>query len=184
LVLDNADDPDVLAQIWPGGASGAVLITSRDFNVARHPADAGFHVRPFEEEIGCRMLLNLLELDPESTSNQEDARAIANILGGLPLAINQMGSFVSQRKLPLQDFLPLYERNAAKIDARKSRLTQYEHTLSTVWEISLTRLSGDSYHLQKLLAFFDPDSVDEAMLIEGSQSIDDDAFGFLNDEME
>jgi hypothetical protein len=124
------------------------------------------------------MLLKLLDLDHELASNQENATSITRTLGGLPLAINQIGSFVSQRKLPLMDFIPLYERNAAKIEDRKSQLTQYEHTLTTAWEISLAKLYGDSYHLQNLLAFFAPDRIDETMLTEGSGTMGDDAFEF------
>jgi hypothetical protein len=152
--------------------------------MARHSAGAGLHVQPFDDDTGACMLLKLLDLDQELASNQENATSITRTLGGLPLAINQIGSFVSQRKLPLIDFIPLYERNAAKIDDRKSRLTQYEHTLTTVWEISLAKLSGDSYHLQNLLAFFAPDRIDETMLTEGSGTMGDDAFEFLKDEME
>jgi hypothetical protein len=152
--------------------------------VARHSADASFHVQPFDDDAGACMLLKLLDLDPKLALNSENAKSIARTLGGLPLAINQIGSFVSQRKLPLRDFIPLYERNAAKIDDRKSQLTQYEHTLSTVWEISLSKLSGDFYHMQNLLVFFVPDRIDETMLTEGSGAMDDDTFDFLQDEME
>ena len=184
MIIDNVDDPEILTQIWPRGAQGAVLITTRDFNVARHSADASFHVQPFDDDAGACMLLKLLDLDPKLALNHENATSIARTLGGLPLAINQIGSFVSQRKLPLREFIPLYERNAARIGDRKSRLTQYEHTLGTVWEISLSKLSGDSYHLQNLLAFFAPDRIEETMLIEGSGAMDDGTFAFLHDEME
>jgi hypothetical protein len=76
--------------------------------MARHAAGAGLHVQPFDDDTGACMLLKLLDLDHELASNQENATSITRTLGGLPLAINQIGSFVSQRKLPLIDFIPLY----------------------------------------------------------------------------
>ena len=183
LIFDNADDLTLLLQVWPGGAHGSILITSRDFNAAHQSADQGFHVQPFDDTTASQILLRLAGLDPDRPINQKTAKTIAHTLGGLPLALSQIASFISQRKLPLQDFIPLYERNAATIDDRKSRLTSYEHSLSTMWEISLAKLSGASGHLQKLLAFLEPDEIDEAMVIEGSQSIIDEDFIFLRDEM-
>ena len=183
-MLDNADDLELLNQVWPHGADGSILITSRDFNVASSPATAGFHVQPFDHPTGSQMLLRLLSLDVTNAVNQANATTIAEMLGGLPLALNQIASFISQRKLSLHDFLPLYERNSDKIDAKKSRLTQYEHALSTVWEMSLSRLSGPSAHLQKLIALFHPDGVNEDMLREGSKFVSDKDLDFLSDEME
>lgn len=184
LILDNADDPRLLSQVWPTGGNGSVLITSRDFNVASHPASAGFCVQPFDPVTGSSVLLRMLSLESTNAANQAKARTIVEMLGGLPLAINQIASFVSQRKMSLDDFLPMYKRHSDKIDAKKSRLTEYEHALSTVWELSLSKLSGPSAHLQKLMAFFHPDGVDEKMLLEGSTLVADKDMGIFADDME
>lgn len=113
------------------------------------------------------------------------AREITHTLGGLPLAINQISGFIVQQKLALEDFLPLYERNAAKIHARKSGISGYEHTLSTVWEIALSKLTGDVSTFQKLLAFFDPDKIHESVLLEGfMDETEESELFFLTDEME
>ena len=80
----------------------------------------------------------------------------------------------------------MYERNANKIDAKKAGITDYEHSLSTVWEMSLNKLSGPSRYLQQNLTFFDPDNVDEMILQQGSQTIADvdPDLEFLTDEMD
>ena len=111
------------------------------------------------------------------------AKSISHKLGGLPLAINQIGGFIVQRRIALKDFLPLYEKNAGKIHARKSGLSTYEHSLSTVWKLSIENLSGDSYTLQRLLAFFDPDKIDEAVLTVDIPGLHAD-FDFLKDDIE
>lgn len=107
-----------------------------------------------------------------------------NILGGLPLAINQIASFIQQRKLQLKDFPALYDRNASKVDDKKSRLTRYEKTLGNVWELSLSKLSINAAHLHGLLVFFSPDAIDEAMLIDGGLTVTDEDFAFLTDHMD
>ena len=184
LIFDNADNLEILRVAWPVNAHGSVLITTRDFNASHTLSPAGFHVRPFDDDTGSDVLLHMVGLDSKLPSNQEKAKGITRALGGLPLALNQIGGFISQRKLPLQDFLPLYERNSAKIDSRKTGLGEYDHTLSTVWEMSLSKLSGNPCRLLNLLVFFEPDSIHELVLTEGSKLLDDEEFEFMHDEME
>lgn len=183
LIFDNADDLELIRLAWPGNSHGSVLITTRDFNAAHGPASAGFHVQPFDDGTGSDVLLRIVGLDINLPSNQDKARAITHALGGLPVALNQIGGFISQRKLSLQDFLPLYERNSAKIDSRKTGFSDYDHTLSTVWEMSLSKLPINSGKLLNLLAFFEPDAIHELVLTEGSKLLEDEEFKFLQDEM-
>lgn len=170
--------------MWPTNGQGSILLTTRDASACNSPATAGFHVQPFDGSTGSEVLLHLIGADAKSPTNQEKAQEITQALGGLPLALNQIGGFIAQRKMPLQDFLPLYERNAAKIDSRKTSISGYEHTLSTVWEMSISKLSGDPCILLNLLSFFQPDAISETVLMEGSRLVDDVKFSFLQDQME
>ncbi len=184
LIFDNVEDLEILRLVWPGNSHGSVLVTTRDFNVAYSPASGGFHVQPFDDILGSNVLLNLVGLSTKLASGQEKALEVTRALGGLPLALNQIGGFILERKLPLQSFLPYYERNSAKIDSRKTGLSTYEHTLSTVWEESLNKLSGHPYVLLNLLVFFKPESIHEFILIEGSKLLYDEEFNFIHDEIE
>ena len=174
----------ILKNAWPGSGHGSVLVTSRDFSASFSPAATGFHVQPFEDSVGATALLKIINKDDMSPENQVLAKDITHVLGGLPLALNQIGGFIVQQRLALRDFLPLYEKNAAKINARKSRLSDYEHSLNTVWELALSQLSGSASKLQKLLAFLDPDQIHESMLTTEVRDGSSDDFGFLSDEME
>lgn len=184
LIFDNADDLEVLRHAWPTNGAGSVLLTTRDANAVHSPASRGFHVQPFDITAGSEVLLNLIGLDSASASNRERAVEITKALGGLPLALTQIGGFIVQRKLPLRDFLPLYERNASRIDARKTSISDYEHTLSTVWEMSMKKLKGDALILFNMLPYFQPDSIDEIILSQGSTSLLEPTYEFLQDDME
>ena len=129
------------------------------------------------------MLLKALGLDHASPDDEQHAFAISNTFGGLPLALTQIGGFIKQRKISLKEFLPLYERYSVKIDARKVPGSDYEYTLSTVWNVSFDKLTEISTRLLSLLSFFDPDSISEDILLQGSQNVDDE-FSFLSDELE
>lgn len=83
------------------------------------------------------MLLKALDLRHLSLNDERDAFTISKTFGGLPLALAQIGGLIKQRKMSLKEFLPLYERHSAKIDARKAPGSDYEYTLSTVRDVSL-----------------------------------------------
>ncbi|KAL9022963.1 MAG: hypothetical protein Q9196_007450, partial [Gyalolechia fulgens] len=131
-------------------------------------------------------LLKLINVDADSQLNRNLAEEIAHALGSLPLALHQIGGFMNQRKMPLKDFLPLYKRTAERIDAKKTGITNYEHSISTVWEMSLNKLSGHVRLLLEILAFMDPDKIDQEILIEGSQAVVGKRpdIGFLSDELD
>lgn len=142
-------------------------------------------MQPFDVKTGSATFLELLGQTNSSETNTELAREITHKLGGLPLALRQISGFVVQQKLTLKDFLPLYDRNAGKINAKKTGLSDYQHTLSTVWKLALGQLTGNASSLQKLLTFFDPDRIDETILTNDEvPRARSNEFDFLQDEME
>lgn len=141
-------------------------------------------MNPFDTETGSAALLNILGLDRESTSNQDEAKAITSVLGGLPLALNQIGGFITQRKIPLKNFLALYNRNSASVDAEATMNMNYNRTLATVWEMALSRVSGNAGTLHMILSFLDPDYIHEELLKEGALQVNDPSLEFMVDEIE
>ncbi|KAJ5092020.1 hypothetical protein NUU61_006890 [Penicillium alfredii] len=184
LIYDNADDLSAMKYAWPAGSVGSILITSRDSTAAFSLASSGCQVTPFDTDSGSAALLNILGLDMDSTSNQEEAKAITSTLGGLPLALNQIGGFISQRKIPLKNFLGLYNRNSASVDAKSTTSMDYNLTLATVWEMALSKLSGSSKTLHMTLSFLDPDYIHEALLHDGALQVNDASLEFMADEIE
>ncbi|PLB46258.1 TPR-like protein [Aspergillus steynii IBT 23096] len=183
LIFDNADDLGVLKQPWPSSTNGCILLTSRDLTAAFSLASEGCQVTPFDTASGSAALLNIVGLDPSTASNLETAETITSTLGGLPLALTQIGGFIVQRRIPLKDFLPLYNRSSARVDARGTVNMNYNHTLATVWEMSLSRLSGDAKALLMILAFTDPDCVQESLLTEGALHVPNPLLQFAEDEI-
>ncbi|KAK5630391.1 hypothetical protein RRF57_006106 [Xylaria bambusicola] len=183
VVFDNADDLAALKTAWPESITGSVLLTTRNFTVATALAGQYIQVDTLSDSDGSELLLKAAGLDINSESNMDQALAISRAFGGFPLALTQIGGFIAQRKLSLQGFLPLYERNSAKIDARKAPGSDYEYTLSTVWDLTFRDLSETSAQLLNLFSFFDPDGISEDILLQGSHGLDE-RFSFLSDEME
>lgn len=61
-------------------------------------------------------LFDILGLNANCTLHQAEAELITSKLGGLSLALNQVGGFFVQRKIPFNDYLALtISRCATKI---------------------------------------------------------------------
>lgn len=106
-------------------------MTSRDCNTEFSSSTKICHVQPFDDDAGISAFLSLTGFNSDTPSNHETSKQILHTLGGLPLASSQISGFIVQQKLALEDFLPLFERKSASIDARRLA-TDYEHVLNTV----------------------------------------------------
>lgn len=53
-----------------------------------------------------------------------------------------------------------------------------------MWDVSFTKLPDSSVELLNLIAFFDPDDVNEKIFIDGAKEDVKRKFPFLGDEME
>ncbi|KAK1246392.1 hypothetical protein MKX08_000194 [Trichoderma sp. CBMAI-0020] len=184
LVFDNADDLVAVKTAWPTTTRGSILVTTQDLIIATPLATTYASIGTLDDEDGSRLLLKAVVLDNNSLTDEQQtaAIAIAKTFDGLPLALTQIGGFIKQRKLALSEFLPLYERHSPKINARRAPGSDYEHTLSSVWNVSFERLTENSTHLLNLLSLFHPDVLED-ILLQGSENIDE-AFDFLSDEMD
>ncbi|WP_055725782.1 alpha/beta hydrolase [Microbispora sp. ATCC PTA-5024] len=122
LVIDNADDPQILAPLngvvadgtgWlrsPAGPNGAVIVTSRDRNQATWGNWSTVHVvPPLGLEDATAMLMNQAG---KAGGTSEGARRLARELGGHPLALRTAADYlksVNSTKVwlgstPIKDF--------------------------------------------------------------------------------
>jgi plasmid stability protein len=108
LVIDNADDPQVLAgagtgvaegQGWlrpVGGTAGTVLVTSRDGSPATWGSWCQRHrLEMLPADQAAEVLVDHAGHHPAAGS-EEDARVLAARLGGLPLALKIAGSYLAE----------------------------------------------------------------------------------------
>lgn len=161
LILDNVDDPTVLEGVWPIEGPGCVLITSRD-PLAKEPtvlAEAGCEVNSLSSDESSEMLRRL-------TKRAGDGKAVGKRLGGLPLAIVQMASVIVRNHMSFEDFVETWDERQEHPEylGAQSELTApdtYDKSPSTVWAIDSLR-HGKA--LLEVMAFYDPDSIQEPML--------------------
>ncbi len=160
LVLDNLPGPEDLDAACPAGGNGRVLITSR--NQELKAVAPGPRVDVFDEDTATRYLIDRTG----RTGEQDDARALARALGGLPLALSHAGAYCARRTTfreyigMLRDLPPreLYDRSPEAF---------YRQTVASVWQPSIAAAVEQAPLARDVLtmaAFLAPDRIPLALL--------------------
>ncbi len=189
LVIDNADDTDLLAagtgrlsdgRGWlrsPLTRSGLVLLTSRESAQSVWGSWSRLaHVPELAMGDGAQVLRDLAPVAGDET----DARALCAWLGGLPLALDLAGSYLANARIDVwpQPGAPItFAAYQAALDANLDVLgadptatpeEKARRTLTTTWELSLDLLASRgsplSRPLLRLLACLGPAPVPYAAL--------------------
>jgi tetratricopeptide (TPR) repeat protein len=134
LVFDNAETAADLRPFLPQGA-GHVLISTRR---------AGFRA------LGPVLDLDVLERAasiallrrrvPDLSDTQ--AEALAEQLGDLPLALEQAASYIEHTGTQAADYLTLLQTHGHQMHTRGTAASS-EHTIATVWKVSMDRLTAE-----------------------------------------
>lgn len=153
LVFDNAEDPLALRPYLPSG-QGQVVITTRRSGFGALGAVLDLHVLDRAESTAL-----LRRRVPDATAEQVDS--LAELLGDLPLAIEQAAAYAEGTGLSMDGYLRLFHERAADMIGR-GLVVDRQETLTTLWDLSLAALSEQSpaaVQLLDLLAWMAPEPV-------------------------
>ena len=180
LVFDNFDQPGAFQDIQdyvPGGSKGALLFTSRHADSNR--LGTMISVQGMSEIESLELLLHQCSLE-KTDETAEEGMTIVRELSCLPLAIDQAGSYIRFRKIPLQVFPGHYKSRKTFVLNHTPQLWEYQKKLGeeehksslsvfTTWELSYEQIGNDDEHRAQishvltLAAFFDSTDVAEEM---------------------
>ena len=177
LVFDNYDTPknfSKIADMFVEHEQLCILLTSRHHESLR--LGMPIHVRDMDQRDAEDLLLISSGLVRQHV-NPQDLEHTVNMLGCLPLALDQAGTYIRKLQLSLDVFERHYLDRQKKIlqytpdlfEYRKSLLPGSEPSVLSVfttWELSLEQLGDDRPHFEHLLtlsAFFDHNRVHEAL---------------------
>ncbi|MFD9332457.1 tetratricopeptide repeat protein [Streptomyces sp. NPDC060065] len=130
LVFDNAEKPaDVHA--WTGQlrSSGRHLITSR---YKRGWVCEPISLRVLDEESARDLLSRLVE-----DADGDEARALADELGYLPLALEQAGAFIAQTGITIAEYGAMLRRYPQRATDAAPGGSDPERTVARIWRITL-----------------------------------------------
>lgn len=175
LIFDNADDLEAVdvSSYFPITDCGDILITSRDARIADADLTSyAFHLDVLEKDEAKALLVKRAGIKlPLNEADESTAGRIVEELGGLPLAIDQAGAYISTRRKKLQDYLKLYQAQQKNLLGYHPKFSKYENTVMTTWEISFQKIESESPEVAQLLLLlsqYDPSNIPDVMLKRGT----------------
>jgi tetratricopeptide (TPR) repeat protein len=180
LILDNADDLQLLTDFLPSQGNGHLLLTTRaqaTGKLAEH-----LSVEKMELSEGMQLLLRRAKLlapqeplDNVSTAVRTTAQQLVEELDGLPLALDQAGAYMEDTGTSLSEYLALYRRyHLALLQHQSSLSTDYPHTVASTWALSFEQVEQQdaaAADLLRLCAYLHPDAIPEELLTEGAAEL-------------
>ncbi|MEU1570608.1 FxSxx-COOH system tetratricopeptide repeat protein [Streptomyces collinus] len=158
LVFDNAESPSAVQEYFPsaleGGPTGSVIVTSRNpqWNTLAHPLEVDVFTRDESMQL-------LRRRNPDLTD--EEAGMLAEVLGDLPLAVEQASAWRAETGMPPAEYLRVFEEKRAELMA-VSQPAQYEETVATAWNVSLDHVetkNPGALQMLQLCSYFAPEPI-------------------------
>ena len=172
LIFDNADDfaSICLSKYFPATSWGHIIVTSRDESAIGGIGKDGALLEPLSTVEAVEVLLDKSGVQFPSADDLRQARAIVELLGCLPLALDQAGAFIRTRHKSLSDYIRLYHTQQDELLKFQPKVSHYDKTVLTAWNVNFKQVerdSKDATSLLLLLCFLDPGDIRESMLLRG-----------------
>ena len=179
----EADRQQPLEAFLPRCRHGSILVTSRNSTAARNlVGDYGsiIDVEPMAESEALALLETRVSL---CNASRDDARALVQVLEGIPLAITHAASYIRNRqRITIPTYLQLFresEANQASLlnnseaeDLRRDH--SIRHPVITTWQITFNQIRKSSpaaTDLLALMSMFDRQGIPECLLHDGADRL-------------
>jgi tetratricopeptide (TPR) repeat protein len=167
LILDNVDSEDAAAAVDGLVArlhGGHVLLTGR---LARWSAE----VEPIELDVLTEaaavafLLARTVGKRRATKEDDADATTLAGELGCLPLALEQAGAYIAERRLTFAAYVNEWQsRHDQVLTWFDPRVSHYPASVAVTWQTSFDRLAAPSRRLLQRLAWLAPEPIPESLL--------------------
>lgn len=181
LIWDNVEDLDLLARYLPKARSGAILLTTRA--QALGSLALNLQLEMMGQEEGMLFLLrraNLLPSDATGSHLQafaavqpaeyEAVKALVQTMGGLPLALDQVGAYIDETGFGLSDYVRHYEQHRLPLLTRRGTLVlDHPQSVATMFRLSYERVQQicpAAANLLKVCAFLAPEAIPDELFVE------------------
>jgi len=178
LILDNADDLDILPPFLATIPGGHVLLTTRAWDMQR--LATRLEVKALSDEQGAVLLLQRagllapgVGLSQASSNDSQWATRLTQELGGLPLALDQVGAYLEATGISLDQYCQIYlKHRQALLKQRRSRISDHPDSVATTWSLSFQQVEKNNFAAADLLrfcAYLAPDAIPEEIIIQGAK---------------
>jgi len=167
LIIDSVDTLSAVSaveNVLPHLSGGQVVITSRVSNWSSGVEQLGLDVLEESDAIGF-LLARTESQRRTAESDVADADSIAKELGGLALALEQAGAFITKLHISIGDYLRRWrEREKKVLQWHDENLMKYPRSVSITWETTVNQLDPPARALLQILCWFAPEPIPRAIL--------------------
>jgi tetratricopeptide (TPR) repeat protein len=180
LILDNADDLEMVRAFLPTDGQGYILLTTRA-QATRRIAQR-IEIEEMDVDEGALFLLRRAAiidsnttLDAASIADQTTAREISQVMDGLPLALDQVGAYIEETQSSLSDYLHLFQTRKEELLQRRGKLTtDHPNSVATTWSLAFEKVqqaNPAAADLLRLFSFLAPDVIQEEIITKGASEL-------------
>jgi len=171
LLVDNADDLDLVQPYLPRQGNGHILLTTRAHAVGMLASSVEVDTMGIME--GTHLLLRRAHRFSASSPEEiDEAINVVIALAQFPLAIDQAGAYIEETGCSLHDYLHLYQQHRSTLLARRGKqATPYPESVASTWSLSFAQVQRSNpaaAELLRLCAFLAPDHIPEELLTGGA----------------
>jgi hypothetical protein len=174
LIVDNADEPDLLKGLLPRTAAGRVLITSRAQRFDMLGITLSLDIRELPPDEALHFLLKRTGRDDAQPEERDAAADLAHELGCLPLALEQAAAYIAVNQSRFADYLDSYRRRRLTLLERGIPITgDPTKSVTTTWHIAFERIEQKpaAADLLRTSAFLAPDHIPLELLTNGAAQL-------------
>lgn len=183
LIFDNADTPALLKDFLPLNSTGDILLTSR---------------AQIFDVIGISKPLSLPELSEtealdffyKRTGRQSDDDTektavieLVNLLGYLPLALEQAGAYINFHQAKFQEYLISFKKRRLELlNLSPPVIGDYPESVSTTWAINFQKIEElhvEAADLLRISSFLNPDNIPLELIVKGASKMGANISKFL-----
>ena len=93
-------------------------------------------------------------------SDHEDANSLAELLGNLPLALQQAVGFISSRHCSIDDYLTRWKSTDSRVLEWHNEATlKYTRSVATTWELTFDALKPEGQEALRIICWLAPDPI-------------------------
>src|SRR4029078_652403 len=145
--------------LLPGLTTGHVLVTSR-----RREWSAGIQKQPLgalsQEEAVQFLLQRTASERASSPADVDQAKHLAEILDGLPLALEQAAAYIAHHQISFKSYLGDWETQRPTVLSYYDKsVMRYPASVAVTWQTTFNRLHPTAAAILRLTAYLAPDPI-------------------------
>jgi transcriptional regulator with XRE-family HTH domain len=177
LIYDNVEDIEMVKRFLPNSRNGAILFTTRihalgtlahTIEVTQMSQDEGIHFLSRR----AKLLHSYASPAALSPTDTDIARTMVELMDGLPLALDQAGSYIEATRCSLSDYRELFQSARFRLLNERDAYADHPLSVARTFALAFEQLKKNSPMAADLLtvcALLAPDAIPETFFIVGGK---------------